>query len=124
MKAVINIFMMLLFLLTSCIFLEPEWEGTVRYEVTGTATDVDIEYRGADHAVTLHNQSLPWKSGRISARAGDQSDYGAWIDVISNTPDNVTIDVKIYVDGKLEAHESGAGPDCEVSARFCITNEY
>lgn len=110
-------------MLTSC---EPKWEGTVRYDVTGTATDVDIEY-GDDNEGTdpkVQNVALPWSSGDISANAEDQSSFEAGIIVKNNTANNDTVNISIYIENSLVVQKSGSGPYFEVLASYLVENDY
>ncbi len=126
MRSIIFTMIILLsIMLTSC-NLEPEWNGTVRYEITGTTPDADIIYNvDNDYTyATTKNNYLPWTSGSIPVNAGDQSDFNAYVKVTNNTANIDPISVYIYIDDKLVNQKTGSGANCIVSAFFNVTNEY
>lgn len=74
---------------------------TVKYEVTGSAESVNIDYvdSNGDLAI-LNNQAVPWEI-TFSANSGDQVYLSA-----SRTGDEGTVTVKIYKDGTLLAENT------------------
>jgi len=112
--------LILLFFTASC---TPKWSGEVSFAVEGTISDVDIIYETRERDENLISVSLPWYSDTISAEADDETSNTCYIEVVNNTSDTSPITVKIYVDGKLRAEETGSGAYCTVSAGYRI-DEY
>jgi hypothetical protein len=95
------------------------WDGIVSYEVTGDATDVSIRYMGSN--TVIDSTTLPWSSGDISAHStSDSGTYSCYVEVTNNTSDDVTITVKIFVNGTLKKIVTGSGPDCVVIANYDV----
>ncbi len=69
---------------------------TVKYEVTGSASAVNIDYLDSNGDLAIINgQSLPWEI-TFSANKGDQVYLSA-----KRTGDSGTVTVKIYQNGTL-----------------------
>jgi hypothetical protein len=102
----------------------PEWNGTVRYEVTGNTSDVSIIYNGTNQYYTINSIPLSWVSGNISAHAEDEISFSCYVKIINNTDETEMITAKIYVNNVLVTEKSGSGAHCEVVAWYDIDNTY
>jgi hypothetical protein len=97
-----------------------DWSGTVRYEVKGDTTNASIHYDNSYNTAIVGSTSLPWNSGEINVDAHDDSPFHAYVKAINNTSNDTTLEVYIYIDGKLKAQNSTSGPNCSTVARYTV----
>ena len=90
-----TLMVIVLILLSGCYYDDEEWiTKDVKYEVTGTASNVTISgYKKDGHYFRVENQSLPWGM-EWEAKGADLQ-----LNVLNNTA-NSEVTAKIYVDGK------------------------
>ncbi len=98
---------------TSCM-IDDDWEGTVTYEVSGTATNVNIVGNGY-YTVT----KLPW-SYSFKAKAYDDDPYDCYLEANNRNNDSSNLVVKIFVDGELKKQGAASGPYCQAVAEYTI----
>jgi hypothetical protein len=103
---------------------EPEWNGTVRYEVTGTGSDVSISASGSDSSIILDSVTLPWSSGNFPAHADDDTTFICHIKATSKSSDSVMLTAQIYVNNVLVKEKSVSEAFCVVEISYYIDNAY
>ena len=100
------------FMATMCSISDPVW---VKYEVTGTASSVDITmHNSGGNVEQLTEVSVPWFSNEFMPRykdieGHDRQVYLAYISA-QNNGDSGSVTVRIYKDGRIveEATSKGA----------------
>ena len=124
-KIILIMTLSVLSLLNSCFDgLSNTQTRIVRFEAVGSISNADIYFGTSRGFAALKSISLPWSSGKISVDFDDddggEDPVDCIIRVINNTDDSGFITVRIYIDGKDVAVNTGFGPHVLVGTGYTI----
>jgi hypothetical protein len=83
-------------------------EVIVRYVVSGTATQANIQYSFGDDSITLNSQSLPWEY-TYKLWSDDYETYDLFLSGEKTAADASTLNLAIYADNVLMNSASFSG---------------
>ena len=81
----------------------------VRYVVSGTATNANIEYSIEEQVTTLDSVNLPWEY-EYKLWSDEDETFIITLTAEKITGDNSTIDLTILIDGAIYTSDSFNGP--------------
>ena len=90
----------------------------LEYEIEGTASSVDIEYKrdGNDFTVFLYSMPLPWDNivDVIHVNENDFLSHIPFIKIRSNDATDEEIQLKMIVNDSVLLTRKSTGPNCEI----------